>query len=113
MLHANEAWNKTMVSKVITAGFKRCGIYPFNPDIIDYGVPANDDSSSKPSNSNSSQQAPLDAVTSHQMSLDAVTSHLPIFAVTSQQLPLGIVDSQHQATFSSEQEQLFQKWYEE
>ena len=107
----NEVWNKTMVPKVITAGFKRCGIYPFDPDVIDYGVPANDDSSSKPSNSNSNQQAPLDAVTSCQTSLNAVTSHLPIFAVTSQQLPLGAVDSQHQTT--SEQEQLFQKRYEE
>ena len=68
----NEAWNKTMVPKVITADFKRCGIYPFDPDVIDYGVPANDDSSSKPSNSNSNQQAPLDAVTSCQTSLSAV-----------------------------------------
>ena len=108
----NEAWNKTMVPKVMTAGFKRCGIYPFNPDVIDYGVPANDDS--KPSNSNTSQKAPLDAVTSRQLPLDfASNRHLPIYAVTSQQLPLGAIDSEDQATFSSEQEQLFQKRYEE
>ena len=103
-----------MVPKVITAGFKRCGIYPFNPDVIDYGFPANDDS--KPSNSNSSQKAPLDTVTSCQLPLDfASNRHLPIYAVTSQQLPLaiGAIDSEHQATFSSKQEQLFQKRYEQ
>jgi len=27
-----------MVSQVITAGFKRAGIYLFNPEVIDYGV---------------------------------------------------------------------------
>jgi len=41
----NEVWNKTMVYQVITAGFKRAGIYPFNPDVIDYGVC--DDSANK------------------------------------------------------------------
>jgi len=30
----NEAWRKTMVPQVITAGFKAAGIYPFNPDVI-------------------------------------------------------------------------------
>ena len=34
----NEAWNKTMTPQVISNGFKRAVIYPFNPDIIDYGV---------------------------------------------------------------------------
>jgi len=27
----NGAWGKTMVPQVITAGFKRAGVYPFNP----------------------------------------------------------------------------------
>ena len=108
----NQQWTKgEVVGTRYGLSSSGCGIYPFDPDVIDYGVPANDDSSSKPSNSNSNQQAPLDAVTSCQTSLNAVTSHLPIFAVTSQQLPLGAVDSQYQTT--SEQEQLFQKRYEE
>ena len=59
-----------------------------NPDVIDHGVPANDDS--KPSNSNSSQKAPLDAVTSCQ-------------------LPLGAIDSEH----FHQNKRLFQKQYEE
>ena len=32
------AWGKTMVPSVICSGFKRSGIYPFNPQAIDYGV---------------------------------------------------------------------------
>jgi len=32
------AWSKIMVPQVMTADFKRAGIYPFNPDVIDYGV---------------------------------------------------------------------------
>ena len=36
----NEAWSKTMKPIVISAGFKRAGIYPFNPNVIDYGVSA-------------------------------------------------------------------------
>ena len=46
----SEAWNKTMVPTVITAGFRRSGINPFNPDIIDYTVPTIDDTSN-PTNS--------------------------------------------------------------
>ena len=34
----NAAWGKTMVPNVISSGFKRSGIYPFNPQAIDYGV---------------------------------------------------------------------------
>ena len=34
----NEAWGKTMIPNVISSGFKRSGIYPFNPDAIDYGM---------------------------------------------------------------------------
>ena len=34
----NLAWGKTMVPNVICSGFKRSGIYPFNPQAIDYGV---------------------------------------------------------------------------
>ena len=29
----NEAWTKTMTPTVISAGFKRAGIYPFNPKL--------------------------------------------------------------------------------
>ena len=74
----NEAWNKTMTPQVISNGFKRAGIYPFNPDIIDYGVFADlEEESLLP---------PPDTISSQKM---------------------------HPAIFSSEQEQLFQKRFEE
>ena len=34
----NEAWVKTMTPAVIISGFKRSGIYPFNPEALDYGM---------------------------------------------------------------------------
>ena len=34
----NEAWGKTMVPNIISSGFKRSGIYPFNPNAIDYSI---------------------------------------------------------------------------
>ena len=59
----NEAWSKTMVPNVISAGFKRAGIYPFNSDIIHYGVPANsEERNSQPPDSVSRQQPPLETV---------------------------------------------------
>ena len=63
----SEAWNKTMVPKVTTAGFRRSGIYPFNLDVIDYSVPTNDDTS----NPTNSEQAPLDVTIdlSHHLAL--------------------------------------------
>ena len=39
----NMAWGKTMSPSIISSGFKRSGIYPFNPDAIDYGMPADTD----------------------------------------------------------------------
>ena len=119
----SEAWNKTMVPKVITVGFRRSGIYPFNPDVIDYSVPTNDDTS----NPTSSEQAPLDVTIDHQPSPGVVTTlssavstshNLSLdlnFAVTNQQPPYSVIDcdGQHQAIFSSEQELLFQKRYKE
>jgi len=35
LLH--EAWNDTMIPTVIASGFRRSGIYPFNPKALDYG----------------------------------------------------------------------------
>ena len=32
-----------MSPSIISSGFKRSGIYPFNPDAIDYGMPADTD----------------------------------------------------------------------
>ena len=34
----NTVWGKTMLPNVISAGFKQSGIYPFNPQAIDYGA---------------------------------------------------------------------------
>ena len=36
LLH--KAWDKTMTPTVICAGFKQCGIYPFNPRVIDCSI---------------------------------------------------------------------------
>ena len=36
----NTAWAKTMSPSIISSGFRRSGIYPFNPDAIDYGMAA-------------------------------------------------------------------------
>ena len=33
-----EAWVNTMVPNNIMSGFKRSGIYPFNPKALDYGA---------------------------------------------------------------------------
>ena len=34
----NEAWSKTMSPATICSGFRRCGVYPLNPDAIDCSV---------------------------------------------------------------------------
>ena len=34
----NEAWGKTMSPATICSGFRRCGVYPLNPDAIDCSV---------------------------------------------------------------------------
>ena len=34
----NQAWGKTMTPSTISAGFRKCGVYPFNPDAIDCGI---------------------------------------------------------------------------
>ena len=43
----NEAWGKTMVPTVISSGFRRSGIYPFNPEALDYGEVTNPASSNQ------------------------------------------------------------------
>ena len=47
----NDAWGKTMIPNVISSGFKRSGIYPFNPNSIDHGI----DGSSSEKKSNDEQ----------------------------------------------------------
>ena len=34
----NEAWSKTMNPATICSGFRKCGVYPFNPNAIDCSV---------------------------------------------------------------------------
>ena len=34
----NEAWGNTMIPQTISVGFRRSGIYPFNPDAIAYST---------------------------------------------------------------------------
>ena len=36
LLH--KAWDKTMTTAVICSGFRRCGVYPFNPQAIDCSI---------------------------------------------------------------------------
>jgi len=35
-----EAWQRTMTPSIIIAGFRRCGVFPLNPDAIDCSVSA-------------------------------------------------------------------------
>ena len=39
----NTAWGKAMSLSIISSGFRRSGIYPFNPDAIDYGMATDTD----------------------------------------------------------------------
>lgn len=34
----NQAWGKAMTSSIICAGFRKCGVYPFNPNAIDCSI---------------------------------------------------------------------------
>ena len=38
----SKAWNKTMTPSTICAGFKKSGVFPFNPEAIDCGVSVNE-----------------------------------------------------------------------
>ena len=35
-----EAWQRTMTPSIIIAGFRRCGVFPLNPDATDCSVSA-------------------------------------------------------------------------
>ena len=85
----NEAWGKTMIPSVISSGFKRSGIYPFNPNAIDYGI-----------DGNSSQQKSND-----KQSSKSVPANVSSVAKNS--------EMQQQRSFSAEQEKLYQRRYEE
>ena len=37
----NKAWYKTMTPSTICAGFRRSGVFPFNPEAIDCTISAN------------------------------------------------------------------------
>ena len=43
----NQAWSKTMTPSTICSGFRRCGVYPFNPKAIDCQLTAEKDEGSK------------------------------------------------------------------
>ena len=83
----NEAWGKTMVPNIISSGFKRSGIYPFNPNAIDYGV----DGSMLEKQSHSE------------------TSSIPVntSSVTKSS------EKEPEKSFSADQEKLYQRRYEE
>ena len=36
----NQAWQQTMTPSTIISGFRRCGVFPFNPDAIDCSISA-------------------------------------------------------------------------
>ena len=127
----NEAWNKTMTPKVISAGFKRVGIYPFNPNVIDYCVSTsskesailtNATSCQPPAASSEESMVLTDATSSQHPAVsseesmvltDAISSQHP--AVSSEDIlgPADAITSQLPANFSLEKEQLFRKRFEE
>ena len=84
----NEAWTKTMTPTVICSGFKRAGIYPFNPNVINYGVSASSEESV--------------------MSTGATRSQHPASSEESM-MSTGATRSQHPVEFTLGQEQLFKK----
>ena len=43
----NQAWSKTMTPSTICSGFRRCGVYPFNPNVIDCRLTAEKGEDSK------------------------------------------------------------------
>ena len=58
----NQAWGKTMTSSTISAGFRKCGVYPFNPDAIDCGISVdNIDKPDKDNNDDDEDQQSGDA----------------------------------------------------
>ena len=100
----NEAWNKMMTPKVISAGFKRAGIYPFNPNVIKYCVSTSLEESAIPTYAISAASSEESMVLT-----DATSSQHP--AVSSEDIlaPANAITSQLPANFSLQQEQLFQK----
>ena len=88
----NEAWSKTMVPSIIISGFKRSGIYAFNPEAIDYGV---DDVSKKPTSKKDDSKS------------KAKPSKGEDFNSRSKNLQAKAIK------FSAEQEKRFQRRYEE
>ena len=55
LLH--EAWSKAMVPTVIMSGFRRSGIYPFNPAAVEYGVSTDESKKPTPKESSSESKA--------------------------------------------------------
>ena len=101
-----------MTPKVISAGFKRDGICPFNLNVIDYCVSTSSEESAIPTDATSSQPAAASSEESMVLT-DATSSQHP--AVSSEDIlaPADAITSQLPANFSLEQEQLFQKRFEE
>ena len=85
----NEAWGKTMIPNIISSGFKRSGIYPFNPNAIDYGIAGS--SSEKKSNDKQNTKS--------------ISTNVRGVAKNSKM--------QQRISFSAEQEKLYQRRYEE
>ena len=80
----NKAWHKTMTPSTICAGFRRSGVFPFNPDAIDCTISAN----------------------------VALTHGLGIQVENGENCDLANKECETQV-FSAEQEQVFQKRYTE
>ena len=93
---------------MISAGFKIAGIHPFDPNIIDYCVSTSSEGSAIPTNATSSQRPAVSSEES-MISTDATSSQHS--AVSSKDIlaPADVITSQFPASFSLEQEQLFQK----
>ena len=85
------AWEKTMMPTIICSGFRRCGVYPFNPQAIDCSSISTD-------NPEASLTTSLGDEGSKETEGDENSDEL---------------EKNEGTTFSEEQEQLYQRRYEE
>ena len=87
------AWEKTMMPSIICSGFRRCGVYPFNPHAIDCSI---------------SRDNPEASLTISHGGENEMESKKPEDGENSDEQ-----EKSKSTTFSKEQEQLYQRRYEE
>ena len=105
---AHEAWSKTMVPTVIMSGFRRSGIYPFNPAAVEYGVNIDDSKNSTPKTNNpKSKASKRNASKCNDVGTKSEASKSDDVTTRCKNLPAKLIK------FSAEEEKKFQRRYEE